>query len=298
MYTTRDIFDHTAPSRPRVIDEAITEEVVIETVAEPSLSSRSLGQMFDISEESIRGIRHEAGFEFAKPFIAPPLTNGHKQARISFAQRLLTNNFDLSRIVFSDEATILIDTMRRKIWRVPGWRTETTTSYQANHPIQRVIWAAIGLNWKSPIIYINGNINSQSYIQQLLNNEIIMSLNNHYGSNYYLQQDGARPHTSHYTLGWLQAMDVPILECWPPHSPDLSPIEHCWGIIKDRINMRNIQTIEDLDEAIKNAWNSIDMITIENLVSSFKGRLQVCIENNGASLNGKWKRVHALHHSS
>jgi transposase len=297
MYRSRDIFDHIASGRPPVIDETFNDDILIETVAEPTLSSHVLANRIGISEESVRSIRHEVGFVFGKPFICPPLTNGHKLARIAFAQQLLSNGTDLSRIVFTDEATVLIDPSRKKLWRTAGWRTEMTTVDQICHPIKRMIWAGIGINWKSPIIYIDGNVNSQSYISQLLNYEVFTNLNEHYGSNFFLQQDGALPHTSRYTIEWLQAMNIKILENWPPHSPDLSPIEHCWDIVKDRINMRTIKNLEDLDKAIQEAWNSIEMSIINNLVSSFESRLRVCLENNGSSLNGHWNRVHEIHHS-
>ncbi len=45
------------------------------------------------------------------------------------------------------------------------------------------------------------------------------------------QQDNAKPHTAAITTAWLHSRRVQVLN-WPACSPDLSPIENIWPIIK------------------------------------------------------------------
>ncbi len=45
------------------------------------------------------------------------------------------------------------------------------------------------------------------------------------------QQDNAKPHTAAITTAWLRSRRVRVLN-WPACSPDLSPIENIWRIIK------------------------------------------------------------------
>ena len=46
---------------------------------------------------------------------------------------------------------------------------------------------------------------------------------------------------------------------WPPNSPDLSPIELVWSIIKGMLNIFQPATIEEQKESIQKIWNSISL---------------------------------------
>ncbi len=54
---------------------------------------------------------------------------------------------------------------------------------------------------------------------------------------YVFQQDNAKPHTAAITTAWLRSRRVRVLN-WPACSPDLSPIEKLWCIIKRKIRQR------------------------------------------------------------
>jgi hypothetical protein len=79
---------------------------------------------------------------------------------------------------------------------------------------------------------------------------------------------------------------------WPPHSPDLCPIEILWSIIKRKLKSRAFQSGDDLFAAIEIAWNEIPEAEIDKLVGSFRAQCEVCVEIEGECLNGYWLRVH------
>ena len=55
-----------------------------------------------------------------------------------------------------------------------------------------MIWGCVAHNFKSPLILIDGKLNSEKYINLLKENKIFDLLNNHFGENAYVfQQDGA-----------------------------------------------------------------------------------------------------------
>jgi hypothetical protein len=59
-----------------------------------------------------------------------------------------------------------------------------------------MVWAVIGTNYKSPMIFFEGIMNSQSFIVNLMNYNIFATMEYQFPNVYYLQQDNATNHTS------------------------------------------------------------------------------------------------------
>ncbi len=70
------------------------------------------------------------------------------------------------------------------------------------------------------------------------------------------QQDNAKPHTAANTTEWLRSRIVQVLN-WSASSPDLSPIENIWCIIKRKIRQRRPQTLHQLETYIRQEWDQI-----------------------------------------
>ena len=101
-----------------------------------------------------------------------------------------------------------------------------------------------------------------------------------------IQQDGATPHTTEKSFEFIEDK-AKILYGWPPNSPDLSPIEMVWAIMKNRLHDFNPQPTnkKQLEEALLIIWEGIDQETINNLVKSFQNRLELCVETHGGSIS-------------
>lgn len=77
---------------------------------------------------------------------------------------------------------------------------------------------------------------------------------------------------------------------WPPHSPDLNPIENLWALLKaeiykirlDLMHMKNNnETKRILVETAQIAWQNIDMKHLEHLSETMPNRVQAIIESEG-----------------
>ncbi len=64
------------------------------------------------------------------------------------------------------------------------------------------------------------------------------------------QQDNAKPHTAAITTAWFRSRRVQVLN-WPACSPDISPIENIWHIIKWKISKRWSRTVRQLETYIR-----------------------------------------------
>ena len=95
-------------------------------------------------------------------------------------------------------------------------------------------------------------------------------------------QDNAPAHASRSTRDWLQAHQVPLME-WPPRSPDLNPIENAWGQLARKVyeNGRQFESVGQLKDAIRLAWDEIQLSELTALVNTMPKRLVEVIKKKG-----------------
>lgn len=101
--------------------------------------------------------------------------------------------------------------------------------------------------------------------------------------------DNAPTHTAYVVRDALQEMEIEVM-IWPPHSPDLNPIENLWALLKaeiykirpDLLHMKNNdETKRILVETAQIAWQNIDMRHLEHLSETMPNRVEAIIESEG-----------------
>ncbi len=125
-----------------------------------------------------------------------------------------------------------------------------------------------------------GTINAERYIQVLEQHMLPTRRRLFQGRPCIFQHDNARPHTASITTSWLRRRRIRVLK-WPACSPDLSPIENIWRIIKRKMRQRRPKTVEQLEAYIRQEWDNIPIPKLEQLVSSVPRRLQTVIKRRG-----------------
>ena len=80
---------------------------------------------------------------------------------------------------------------------------------------------------KTRLIVINGNINAQTCINDVLAVEALPFIQLH-GPNVTFMLDNARPHSAAVTRKFLATNNANVMD-WPANCPDLNPIETALG---------------------------------------------------------------------
>jgi hypothetical protein len=87
-----------------------------------------------------------------------------------------------------------------------------------------------------------------------------------YTLDFLFQQDGALVYTALSTQEWLQSNFPQFSDknTWAPNSPDLSPIENIWVIIKERVNMSSPRPrdLQKQQQTVQTCWKKIDSETL------------------------------------
>ncbi len=88
------------------------------------------------------------------------------------------------------------------------------------------------------------------------------------------------PHTAAITTAWLRRRRVRVLN-WPASSPNLSPIENIWHIVKWKIRQRQPRTLQQLETYIRQEWVQIPTPKLQKLITLMPRRLQTVLKRRG-----------------
>ncbi len=95
------------------------------------------------------------------------------------------------------------------------------------------------------LLVLEGTMNAERYIKVLEQHMLPYRWR-------LFQQDNAKPHTANITTAWLRSRSVRVLN-WPACSPDLSPIENIWCIIKWKIHQWRPKTLQQHNQNSRNS---------------------------------------------
>jgi hypothetical protein len=138
----------------------------------------------------------------------------------------------LPLIHFSDGSLFVIGEDKNWIWYRRGEENSSATVAQTKFPPSLMVFAVIGIRYKSKSLVVEGPIDTDKYIENMENLNFIRDLDQKYTPfEWVYQQDGARSHTSGVSIEWLEER-WDLLVDWFANSPDLSPIELLWSLLK------------------------------------------------------------------
>jgi len=226
--------------------------------------------------------------------------------RLDFCERNKTRNWgnvmftDRKKFHFMYPGTIV----KRSAWLKKG---EKRVAFKSGHALCVNMYAGITkfgvtkphfvagsskmvTNFKNKKGNPSKNITSMEYEQVLYETLLpegrkIFSI--HGVSNWVLQQDNDPTHKK----ASIAALDrwrsnqphcaVSILSGWPPHSPDLSPIENVWAYVQSKVDVEGCKTFEEFKDCVTSTFRLLPKVVLHNLYKSMKARISQCIERFG-----------------
>lgn len=199
----------------------------------------------------------------------PKLTELQRIKRLEWAKKYL--NYDWTKVLFSDEATIYLDKVGKCWYKIGNRKINETTKYI----IKRNIWAFINLQFGlCDYDIFNCNLNADKYENILADHLVVV-----YNSDFIYQQDNHPVHKSKKIQKYFEDNNIKTLD-WPPNSPDINPIENFWSLVKRTIIQKSL-TNDNFEDNIRLAIENIDFSSIYNMISNMHVRIQKLIENNG-----------------
>ena len=280
--------------RPRVITPQMITHIEKKLLENARMTlfqmKNSIKQTFNIelSMTTIARTYRNLKFQYRPPKHRQLLTSQQKNNRVSFAYSMINKAYeeeiDLSTLVFSDESRFVLGTDKRWIWCRRGEYSPSQFEDDSKFPPSIMVYGAIGIDYKSRLVIVEGSIDSDCYKQNIQASKMIEVLDKQRGRGRWIfQQDGARCHTSRCTIDWL-ATKCKYISKWPPNSPDLNPIENLWGIMKKAVGQTQPESIQELKDIVLTVWDSLDQEVINNLVNSFFNRLRLVLLLKGESI--------------
>ena len=261
--------------RPKKVRTAGKAEIAMK-LEEMHSSARQIAKQMNISQGLVLNIAHEIGYSFKYYEEIPKLTEIHKLQRKNHCQKWKDN--DLLNIVFSDESYFHL--FRNTLGT---WTKETHVYIEKINPNKALMaWGAICFKGKAKLCIkeFGLKLNQEAYID-ILDHYLIPFADQNYGEDdWFFLQDNARIHIGKKTKRFLEECEIKLVD-HPPYSPDLNPIEFLWKIAKDYVEKIGPKDLDSLKRMIEEAWDQIDLLTIQKSILCVKERMNLVYQNNG-----------------
>ncbi|GFU06190.1 transposable element Tcb2 transposase [Trichonephila clavipes] len=95
-----------------------------------------------------------------------------------------------------------------------------------------MIWVTVSYHRRCLQLRIEGNLNGNRYVCEVLEPEVVRFLHSIPGGTF--QKDNAHLHVARNVRDFCSAKHMQLLP-WPVYSPDMSPIEHMWDLVGRRL---------------------------------------------------------------
>ena len=275
---TGDVADRPRPGRQRVFNERRERQLLRAARQDRWRTGVEHGIDFATSAKTVLRVLSRYGLKPRRPYWGPILTQERRRKRRIFSRLTEPWSQEWSQILFTDECRFSLNTSDRRVrvFRTTGERYSSDSVLEHDRWKSKnvMVWAGITHDFRTEIVFIDGNLNAEAYVEQCLDPHVVPFMQTH-NNVWILQQDNARPHTATHTSNFLESQGIRTLP-WPSYSPDLNPIEHLWDFMKRRIRKMSPppRNVRELKEAIWYTWTTFPQSAIQRLIQSMPRRVR------------------------
>jgi transposase len=280
-----DVQDMPRSGRPPVLSTESSEAIV--SLAEekhfitPKVIAHEL--QLSVSSRTVRRQLDKSGIFGRVARISYPFTDVHIEKRLAFASKY--QGWDEAKwdtVLFSDESYISLGGTS-PIWVQRPEDTEFLEPFMVHRepfPQKIGVWAAFSSQGVEAVRIFDGTMDS-ALLRDTFTQVMLPAARRRWPrGQWYLLQDNARYHTSTEMRQWIHNHGVDCID-FPPHSPDLNPIENLWAELKRRIDLRHPNTITELAEILNEEIHKLGDIYCTALSHSMINRCKAVITNRG-----------------
>ena len=187
-------------------------------------------------------------------------------------------------MIFSDEAAFDVAPPRSQyVRRSRGERIQMGHTAQHRPFLQRVmVWSCFSAQGTGQLVVVKGTMNGAKY-RELMEKHLLPQRAVWFpGGGDTFQQDNAPCHRA--ATGFLREQGVAVMN-WPAYSPDLSPIENLWAIVKRKLHANIISSKDDLTTHLQALWVNDPEIQAScgALIEGMPRRIKACIAAKGGA---------------
>ena len=236
-----------------------------------------------VSSQTICHTLHQISVRGCHPRRKPLLRTIHKKAHKQLVEDMSTKHMDYcNHVLWSDEMknNLFGSDGFKHVWRRPGeeYKDKCVMPTVKHAGGNVMVWGCMSSAGVGELYFTEGNINSNMYSEIL--QQSMFPLLYKLGCRAVFQQDNGSKHTSKTTTTLMKRLRVKVMDL-PSMSPDVNPIEHLWGILKRKVEVRKVSNICQLRDVIMEEWKSTPLATCEALVNSMPRRVKAVLDNDG-----------------
>lgn len=230
-----------------------------------------------VSLRTVLRCREQLGWTFRGSAYCQLIRDANKAKRLEWAQKYM--NDDFANVIWTDEASVQLETHRRRCYRKKGKRPNPKP--HPKHPVKVHVWAGISMEGATKICIFTGIMKAEFYVQILQHCLLPFLETTFSGKEHRFMQDNDPKHVSRMAKTFFEDNGV---NWWrtPPESPDLNPIENVWHELKEHLRSRvKPKNLSELISGIKSFWTTVDIPKCRKYIGHLRKVIPRVIELQG-----------------